>query len=87
MVTTALGQDHVIVGKGNVQLPMQNDEIKTIKDVCSVPRFNKNLLSMGQITDSSNVVLFTNSMCLVLNAKKILENDCCRKKRLQVRAI
>ena len=33
MVTMASSQDHVIVGKGSIQLPMQNGEIKTIKDV------------------------------------------------------
>ena len=60
----------MIVGKGSIQLLMQNGEIKNIKDVRYVPGFNKNLLSIGQITDSGNLVLFTKSMCLVLTARK-----------------
>ena len=60
----------MIMGKRSVQLPMQNGEIKTMKDVCYVPGLNRNLLSIGQITNSSNLVLFTSSMYLVLTSKK-----------------
>ena len=70
-MTIASEQDHIIVGKGSIQLPMQNGEIKTnIKDVRYLPRLNTNMLSISQITNSGNLVLFTKSMCFVLMSKK-----------------
>ena len=69
-MTIASGQDDIIVGKGSIQLPMQNGEIKTIKDVRYLPRLNTNMLSISQITNSGNLVLFTKSMCFVLTSKK-----------------
>lgn len=70
IVTSASGHDHVIQVRGSVEIPMPNGEIQTIKDVRYVSGLNENLLSIGQITDSGNLVLFTKSMCLVLTLKK-----------------
>ena len=67
----ALGQDHVIVGKGSIQLLMPNSVIKTIKVICYMPRLKKNLLFVGQITNFRNLVVFTKSMYLVLMPRKL----------------
>ena len=63
VVISALGQDLMIMGKESIQLPTPNGEIKTIKNICYMLGLSKNLLSIAQIIDFENLVLFTKSMC------------------------
>lgn len=52
--------------KGSIELPMPNGEIKIIKDGCYVLWLNRNLISIGQIIHSKNLMLFMESQYLVL---------------------
>jgi hypothetical protein len=68
-VRSASGQDHIIQGQGIVDIPQPNSEINSIKDVKYIPSLNRNLLSVGQLTDTNKLVIFSKSHSLVVLKK------------------
>lgn len=58
--------------KGNVQISTQKGYDITIKDVLCVPSLTTNLLSVSQLIKNNNSVSFSDSQCIIYNAKKEL---------------
>ena len=65
-VKLASGIHHVIRGQGEINILQSSGEVNTIKGVKYVPGLSKNLLSMGQIIDCHNLVIFSKTRCLVI---------------------
>ena len=65
-VKSASGFDHVIRGQGEIDIAQSSGEVNTIKGVKYVPGLSKNLLSVGQITDCHNLVIFSKTRGLVI---------------------
>jgi transposase InsO family protein len=62
---SAGGQSHPIQGQGSIRLSSPTGEIKKISSVYFVPGLNKNLLSVGQITELGCFVVFDEHKCIV----------------------
>lgn len=58
--------------KGNVRISTQQGFDITIKDVLCVPSLTTNLLSVSQLIKNHNSVSFSDTQCLIYNAKKEL---------------
>lgn len=58
MVTSISGYFHVIANNSTIDLSLPNREIKTLKDVCFIPKLHQNILSIGQITNIKNLCIF-----------------------------
>jgi hypothetical protein len=69
-VRSASGHDHVIQGQGTVNIPQPNGEINSIKDIKYVPGLSRNLLLIGQLTDTNKLVIFSKSRCLVVTEEE-----------------
>lgn len=54
----------------SIKLLISNIEIKTITNICYILRFNKNILSISQMNNFKNLVLFINSIYLLLILQK-----------------
>lgn len=58
--------------EGNVKISTQQGYDITIKDILCVPSLKTNLLSVSQLIKNNNSVSFSDSQCLIYNAKKEL---------------
>ena len=62
---TAGGESHQITGKGSVHFTFPSGEIKKVDEILYVPGFNKNLLSIGSLTDRGIVACFDDKKCIL----------------------
>ena len=64
-VRTAGGKSHQITGKGSVHFTLPSGKIKKVDEILYVPSFNKNLLSIGSLTDKGIVACFDDKKCIL----------------------
>jgi hypothetical protein len=65
-VRTGSGESHSVHGVGTATINTSYGEIKLI-DVKYVPTMKKNLISVGRVTDSGHLILFSNTSCWILD--------------------
>jgi hypothetical protein len=65
-IQTADGGNHSIKGKGSIKLTTNEGAIK-LTDVLYVPSLQRNLISVGALTDTGNALLFNKTIVWVLN--------------------
>lgn len=70
-VRTGGGESHVVKGTGTSTLRTSSGEIK-LDNVRYVPSLKKNLLSVGSITDTRLIVVFSSTACWVLDGDQIV---------------
>jgi transposase InsO family protein len=66
-VKSAGGQGHDVLGIGNVSVLFPEGTIRTIPQVLYSPSIQKNLLSIGSITDNNHSVEFLSEGCYIRN--------------------
>jgi hypothetical protein len=70
-VKTGGGESHPVVGTGTSTLQTSAGEIK-LDHVRYVPSMKRNLMSVGSITDSGHVVMFTNTHCWIFKEEQVI---------------
>ncbi len=66
-IKSTSGVYHNVEGQGHVKVQFESGEINNIKDVLYVLSVNKNLLSIGKITNKSHLTTFNYSQCLIIS--------------------
>jgi hypothetical protein len=67
-IRAAGGETHPIQGSGSASVQTPTSEIK-LTDVKYVPSFRKNLMSVGAVADTGNLVFFSKENCFTLDQK------------------
>ena len=67
-ICTAGGEIHLIQGSGSAYVQIPPSEIK-LTNVKYVPSFHKNLMLIGAVADTSNLVFFSKENCFTLDQK------------------
>jgi hypothetical protein len=57
---------HTIQGSGSASVKTSSSQIK-LTDIKYVPSFRKNLMSVGTVADTGNLILFSKENCFILD--------------------